>query len=222
MDILQNHEVFEIEVLEFLKNGGFLSPLVFGGGTMLRLCYELNRYSSDLDFWFIKKVSHKAYFGKLKKYLGGIYELTDAQIKFYTLLFELRSGAYPKKLKIEIRKEAKKCDFQEKIAFSRYGVKQVVLRTHTLQQTMNNKINAALDRKDIRDFFDMEFLLRQGTSFETVSKTKILKIKNMADNFKARDFKVALGAVLDGPTRKYYAENGFEYLAGKINMALNA
>ena len=54
MDVLKNHEIFEIEVLEKLKNGNFLSPLVFGGGTMLRLCYELNRYSTDLDFWFIK------------------------------------------------------------------------------------------------------------------------------------------------------------------------
>ncbi len=27
---------------------------------------------------------------------------------------------------------------------------------------MKNKVKAALDRKDIRDFFDIEFLLRQG------------------------------------------------------------
>ena len=87
MDVLQRHEIFEIEVLESLRNGGFLGPLVFGGGTMLRLCYELNRYSSDLDFWFIKKINHTAYFGKLKKYLANIYDLTDAKAKFYTLLF---------------------------------------------------------------------------------------------------------------------------------------
>ncbi|MDH3259067.1 MAG: nucleotidyl transferase AbiEii/AbiGii toxin family protein, partial [Deltaproteobacteria bacterium] len=44
-----------MEVLEKLKNTGLLEPLVFGGGTMLRLCHELKRYSADLDFWFIKE-----------------------------------------------------------------------------------------------------------------------------------------------------------------------
>ncbi|MDD5665664.1 MAG: nucleotidyl transferase AbiEii/AbiGii toxin family protein, partial [Candidatus Omnitrophica bacterium] len=70
MDTLRRHEVFEIEVLERLKNKGLLSPLVFVGGTMLRLCYELNRYSTDLDFWFVKKVGLKAYFKKLKDSLA--------------------------------------------------------------------------------------------------------------------------------------------------------
>ncbi|MCD6228087.1 MAG: nucleotidyl transferase AbiEii/AbiGii toxin family protein [Candidatus Omnitrophica bacterium] len=52
---LHKHEIFEIEVLEKLNNARFLEPLVFGGGTMLRLCWGLPRYLVDLDFWFIKK-----------------------------------------------------------------------------------------------------------------------------------------------------------------------
>ena len=62
MDIFRKHEIFEIEMLEKLKNNRLLEPLVFGGGTMLRLCYELKRYSVDLDFWFIKKIPIKNYF----------------------------------------------------------------------------------------------------------------------------------------------------------------
>ncbi len=50
MDTLKRHEVFEIEVLERLKSAKMLEPLVFGGGTMLRLCHEINRYSVDPDF----------------------------------------------------------------------------------------------------------------------------------------------------------------------------
>jgi hypothetical protein len=49
MDILQQHEIFEIEVLDLMKNARILGPLVFGGGSMLRLCHELNRYSVDLE-----------------------------------------------------------------------------------------------------------------------------------------------------------------------------
>jgi len=46
-------ERFELEVLDRLKRGRFLERLVFGGGTMLRLCHGLNRYSVDLDFWLL-------------------------------------------------------------------------------------------------------------------------------------------------------------------------
>lgn len=219
MDVLRKHEIFEIEVLENLKNNNFLEPLVFGGGTMLRLCYELNRYSIDLDFWFVKKVNSKAYFNRLKKYLDELYEVTDACIKFYTLLFEIRSKNSPKRLKIEVRKKLKTCDYQEKIAFSKYSTKQVVLKVHTSEQMMKNKIEAALDRKDIRDCFDIEFLLRQGTSFD-VSRTKLTELKKIINTFKEKDFKVTLGSVLEPDARQYYIINKFDYLLRKINTAM--
>ena len=57
MDIFKQHEIFEIEVLDRMKSARMLDPLVFGGETMLRLCHDLNRYSVDLDFWFLKKIS---------------------------------------------------------------------------------------------------------------------------------------------------------------------
>ena len=37
MNIFEKHEIFEIEVLEKLKNERLIEPLVFGGGSMLRL-----------------------------------------------------------------------------------------------------------------------------------------------------------------------------------------
>ncbi|MFC1576927.1 nucleotidyl transferase AbiEii/AbiGii toxin family protein [Candidatus Omnitrophota bacterium] len=216
MDILKRHEAFEIEALEKLKNAGFLEPLVFGGGTMLRLCYEINRYSADLDFWFIKETDPETYFGKLKRFLANEYELTDTWIKFYTLLFEFRSGDYPKKLKIEIRKEERECDFQERIAFSRFGTKQVILRVHTLEQTMKNKIEAALKRREIKDFFDIEFLLRRGISM-LAPPERLAKLKRLAQGFGINDYGVTLGSILDPEMRKYYTENGFSYLIDKIS-----
>jgi len=215
MDIFKSHEIFEIEVLEKLKNAKFLEPLVFGGGTMLRLCHELNRYSADLDFWFIKKSDHKAYFKKLKGFLDGQYDLTDAQIKFYTLLFEFRTKDYPKRLKIEIRKKKMLCDFQERIAFSKYSAKQVALRVHTLEQCMKNKIEAATERREIRDFFDIEFLLRQGIPLKTSDK-KLAELKKAIEKFKPTDYSVTLGAILEPEMRKYYTANGFNFLLGKI------
>jgi predicted nucleotidyltransferase component of viral defense system len=215
MNILNEHEIFEIEVLEKLKNAKLLEPLVFGGGTMLRLCYGLNRYSVDLDLWFIKKVNVKEYFAKLKQFLKKDYEITDAQNKFYTLLVEIRKAGHGKKLKIEIRKEVKDCDYNDMIAFSRFTTKQVALRVHAMEQCMKNKIEAALNRKEIRDCFDIEFLLRRGVSL-TASRDKLTKLKSVVLGFKDSDFKVKLAAVLDAEDRAHYLKDRFTYLLSKL------
>lgn len=217
MDTLKKHEVFEIEVLEALKNEKLLESVVFGGGTMLRLCYELNRYSADLDFWIAKKINPAVYFNKLQGFLIGRYELTDAKIKFNSLLLEIRSKDYPKRLKIEIRKGVKNCDMEERIAFSKYSLKQVILKVHTLKQTMKNKIEAALDRGEIRDFFDLEFLLRRGIPME-ISKQQKNSLKVKIGKFKDRDFKVILGSILDTDMRQYYIKNKFNFLNEKLSL----
>jgi predicted nucleotidyltransferase component of viral defense system len=217
MDILDRHEVFEIEVLDKLNSAKLLDPLVFGGGTMLRLCHELNRYSVDLDFWFIRKAAQKAFFDKLLKSLGQDYEITGAQIKRFTILVEVRTGAYPKRLKIEIRREQKQSDYQTKIAFSRFSTKQVLLKAHSLEQTMKNKIEALLDRGEIRDCFDIEFMLRRGTALPELSGKRLNDLRKMAAGFKDRDFKVKLGSIVDSNTRAYYIQNRFSYLMERLS-----
>ena len=212
MNIFEKHEIFEIEVLERLKNERLIDPLVFGGGSMLRLCHELRRYSVDLDFWFIRDVSASALFDKFQEVLSRAYDVTDAHEKHFILLFEIRSSYFPKRLKIEIRKERKDWDFQEKIAYSRFSTKQVLLKAHTLEQTMRNKIAALLARGEIRDGFDIEFLLRQGIPLPELTRKEISKLKNRVQAFKPRDFKVKLGSVLEADIRKYYIENKFSFL----------
>lgn len=217
MNIFAQHESFEIEILEVLKNAKILDPLVFGGGTMLRLCFDLKRYSADLDFWFVKKISLHSYFEKIKYVLEQKYDLTDAQIKFFTLLLEIRAGDYPRRLKVEIRKEVSECDFQERIAFSKFSNKQVVLKVHTLEQTMKNKINALLERGEIRDGFDIEFLLRKGISIPELKEEQLIKLTKRVAGFKGKDFKVKLGSVLESDIRNYYIENRFSFLNEKLS-----
>ena len=216
MNIFEKHEIFEIEVLEKLKNARLLDSLVFGGGTMLRLCHELKRYSVDLDFWRIKDTAETILFDKIKDVLQQDYDITDAQLKHFTILLEIRSGYFPKRLKIEIRKEIRDWDFQEKIAYSKFSTKQVVLKAHTLEQTMKNKIAALLERGEIRDGFDLEFLLRQGIPLPDLSDADKAKMIVRLDGFKENDFKVKLGSILESDIRTYYIENQFNYLRQKL------
>lgn len=219
MDIFREHEIFEIEVLDKMKSARVLEPLVFGGGSMLRLCHELNRYSVDLDFWFVKEISQENYFDKIRKAFAQDYEITDSQMKHYTLLFELRSAAYPKRLKIEIRRERKDCDYQEKIAFSRFSTKQVALKAHTLDQTIKNKIEAFLNRGEIRDCFDIEFLLRRGVELPSDIDRESGKLLKKLDGFKDRDYKITLGSILESEFRDYYVANRFSYLKEKLSAS---
>jgi len=217
MDTFKQHELFEIEVLDRMRSFKLLEPLVFGGGTMLRLCHELNRYSADLDFWFITPANQDSYFARCKRVFEDAYEVTDAQIKHFTILLELRTASYPKRLKIEIRRKIPDIDFQEKIAFSRFATKQVVLKALTLEQAMKNKVTAFMNRGEIRDGFDIEFLLRKGIAIPEIGSTNVKKIKEKIDHLKEIDFKVKLGSILENDVRAYYATQKFNYLKEKLD-----
>ena len=220
MDTFRKHEIFEIETLDALHRGGLLDPLVFGGGTMLRLCHELPRYSVDLDFWFVKDVEEDVFFKQVGRVLDSRHDITDAWIKHYTMVFELRSSQYPRRLKIEIRRKMQDCDFQEKIAFSRFSTRQVILKAHTLEQAMKNKVAAFLDRREIRDAFDMEFLLRRGVPLPAMDADALKRLRQGLGRFVERDFAVTLGSVLESDMRAYYVASKFAFLEEKITVAL--
>jgi len=220
MNDLIQQEIFEIEALTWLKNKGFLRNMIFGGGTMLRLCYDLRRYSADLDFWIYRIDKIDEFFINLKEAFRKDYDLTDAENKYYTLLFEIKKAPYPRKLKIEIRKENKESDFQEKIAYSPYSNQQVLLKSFTLEQMMKNKIEALLDRKEIRDVFDIEFLTRKGVNI-SANYVELKKIREIIKGFEKRDYYVTLGSLLADDIREYYKKDNFTYLLGIINERLS-
>jgi len=215
MQDLVLQERFEIEVLEKLNSGRLLRPLVFEGGTMLRLCYGLNRYSVDLDFSLIKEIDSVKFFKKCKDYLDKHYKIKDAANKFYTILFELSSPRYPRNLKIEIRKEHKKVKIEEAIAYSKYSNIQVLVKTISLSSMMDLKIRSFLDRGEIRDCFDIEFLLKRGIRLNT-SPTVLKKMLTKIESLTKRDYTVKLGALLEESERRYYIKNNFKLLKLEI------
>ncbi len=216
MQDLIKQEQFELEVLEKLNSRKFLNYLVFGGGSMLRLCFGLNRFSVDLDFWIIKNIDTDKLFNDLRDYLSGFYELTDSANKFFTLLFEIRSKDYPRRLKIEIRKETKKIKTEQVIAYSKYYNMQVFLKVVSLQEMMKAKIEAFLERKEIRDIFDIEFLLKKGISIDESSEN-LKKILKGIDSFNTNDYSVKLGSLLGKEQRNYYVSENFKILKSALN-----
>ena len=214
MQDLIMQERFELEVLDRLNSGKFLTHIVFCGGTMLRLCHNLNRFSVDLDFWVIKELK-PGFFENMKAYLAKHYDIKDSAKKFHTILFELRSHAYPMSLKLEIRREVKKIHVEQLIAYSKYANTQVFLRAVSLSDMMESKLEAFLDRQEIRDVFDMEFLFKRGVSLEASVDT-LREVLGLINAFPRRDYTVKLGSLLEKEQRKYYSVENFKILKGAL------
>lgn len=219
MQDLIKHEQFELEVLDRLNSGRFLVDLIFGGGTMLRLCHGLDRYSVDLDFWVVRDIEWEKFYRKLEKYLVQYYELTDSANKFYTILFELKSSSFPRSLKIEIRKGAKNIKIESSIAYSSHYNIQVMMRTVTLEEMMKSKIEAFLNRKEIRDVYDIEFLLKRGIPVDA-ENDKLAALLQGLRKFKKTDYSVKLGSLLGATQREYYLVNNFRILEAHLHNRL--
>ena len=221
MQDLVKQEQFELEVLDRLNSKKMLNNLIFTGGTMLRLCFGLDRFSVDLDFWLKKNIDTGKFFVALRDYLTEFYTLNDSADKFNTLLFELKSKAYPRSLKIEIRKEVKKIQTENAIAFSKYSNSQVFLNVPTLQEIMKAKIETFLSRKEIRDVFDIEFLLKKGINLDISAGVLKEFLKNI-ESFTEKDYTVKLGSLLEQKEREYYCRANFKILKLAVNDKINA
>jgi predicted nucleotidyltransferase component of viral defense system len=214
---LEEHESFEMAVIQWLGSKRFLGSLVFGEGSMLRLCHELPRYSLVMDFWFSKETDFLQFYRRLSDALSKEHDVTDSQNKYHSILVEIRRAKGEPRLKIEIRKKlAPPGSSEEKIAFSPHFPTQVLVRGFTLNEMLKNKVAALLDRGEIRDAFDLEFLVRKGIGLEDLSETEKRELLKKLSEFKKRDFDVKLGSILLPEFRDYYREKRFSYLEEKL------
>ena len=137
--------------------------------------------------------------------------------KLYTILFELRSPAYPRSLKLEIRREVKKIHVEQVIAYSKYANTQVFLKAVSLSDMMESKLEAFLDRQEIRDVFDMEFLFKKGVPLEASDDT-LREVLRLINAFSRRDYTVRLGSLLEKEQREYYSVENFKILKGEMGI----
>jgi predicted nucleotidyltransferase component of viral defense system len=221
MELFEKHEQFEMEVLQHLQRCRILEYLIFGGGTMLRLCHGLPRYSTDLDFYLFDQSRAKELFQKIHDYLQVHYTLIDGQDKYNTHLFELKSPNYPRKLKIQINKKKVIPNTQLSIAWSPNSSQQVPVTIIPLKTMMQFKFEAFIDRKEIRDAYDIEYLVRRGISLLR-EKDKLEEVRKQIMALTPNDYNIKLGSILAPDQRAYYRENKFSFLLGTIQGQLNS
>ncbi|WP_411821238.1 nucleotidyl transferase AbiEii/AbiGii toxin family protein [Leptospira sp. 'Mane'] len=103
-----------------LHRGGFFHHAAFYGGTALRIFYQLDRFSEDLDFSLIKK--------------NKKFQLTD-----YTRSLRDELGAYG--LEMSVEEKIKKNDSPIKSAFIKGGTEIHLLKINAIR-SLNLGINA--------------------------------------------------------------------------------
>lgn len=150
----------------------FFSHAVFHGGTAIWRCYNGNRFSEDLDFYLNKDLNKiNLFFASLEK-KGFVIEkkkIGENSI-FSTLIFDrtiVRFEAIFKQVK-GILKEYELADGN----FTN-------LYTLSSEQLIKEKIDAYINRRKIRDIYDIFFLIRYVNDFNIIKKD----LKKLIDDF---------------------------------------
>ncbi len=213
-------EQFELEVLDRLNTKKLLSSLAFTEGTMLRLCFGLNRFSADLVFWEVKENYSKDFFNKVKSSLSDFFKFEEYIYKPSEFFFQIKSYKYPLNLKLKIQKQTKKIKTENIIAYSKHSNAQVFLKVVPLEEVMRAKIASFLEKGQIWECFDMEFLLKKGTPFNT-SPAQLKKITKIIDSFSKKDYLTKFASLLEKEEVDYYVKENFRILKFAINEGLN-
>ncbi len=184
-------------VVLFILYQEYGNEIVFKGGTALKKCYGLGRFSEDLDFTCSKKIG-------IKKVEYGL--------KRFRIDFEVKKEEFENSLKVILNIKgplyigirASLCRLVIDFSFRENVLLQPVIKTigrfleeipsfdvFVMQELeiLAEKVRAMLSRTKARDVYDVWFLLAKGTEFDKGIIEKKLLYYNQRwnkDEFKKR------------------------------------
>lgn len=156
-------------------------PLALKGGTALLLCYDLDRFSEDLDLDGRKKVNIQS---KLKSVLNRTtlkYEIripkdTETVQRLNVYYETLKSKG---KLKIET---SYRDGFSDKDTVEINGIK-----TYKISKLIEQKISALKNRTTARDLYDVNFLIsKYAEHFSSEIKNILLEVAGNITTLESR------------------------------------
>ncbi|MDR1796724.1 MAG: nucleotidyl transferase AbiEii/AbiGii toxin family protein [Clostridiales Family XIII bacterium] len=184
-------EIMQQTILAGLHRGGFFEKAAFYGGTALRLCYGLDRFSEDMDFtlilpdpeftlepWFpyIKQeflmLGHEQVTITRKEKKGHLTFVDSAFLKDTTELYNLQGGRLPQmRIKIEIDTDPP-LDFWTTLKPVHIPYSFMV-HCYALESAYAGKMSALLyrqwkNRVKGRDWYDFEWYVRQGVALDLI------------------------------------------------------
>lgn len=161
-------EEYEMVFLQGLFASKLSDRLIFKGGTALRLAYQSQRFSEDLDFSLRGRVAQKDFGISIKAIAGSLpaVTITDLAEKYYTHFARLKiRETYLRQafsIKIEVSKRPVKWqegkDFTIRICKSEVMPLEAVGSVVSLERVLADKKKAVKSRQKARDLFDLWWL----------------------------------------------------------------
>ena len=170
-------EYLQFKILEIIYESNFANNLVFMGGTALRIVFNNERFSEDLDFdninldeskfdeitkLIVIKLKQQGYEVEIRNVIRGAYH---CHIKFPGLLKEIGlSGYVSETLMIRLDTEAQKFDYlPDRFLLNKFDVftdifivPEDIILAQKFYAVINRKRNKG------RDFYDIVFLLSRN------------------------------------------------------------
>lgn len=157
-------EYYEMAILQIFSETNLTKNVIFYGGTALRLAYDGPRFSEDLDFLMIKKISPAS----LKETLTQITKLYPAlsliEVKnkrntlFGLLKIKHSTLKHHRHIKIEICKKKNGTKSEYRFLHSVCSNFSPLINTITLESLEKLKILAIKGRQEPRDWVDLYFI----------------------------------------------------------------
>lgn len=187
--------------LSYLYQQDGSERILFKGGTALRLVYQSPRYSEDLDFTGFD-VKERDIESIVKRTLTEVnregldMKITESKSTSggYLCIVEGSVGEWEPRILINVSLKAGKVE-NDAVLITNPFIPSYTLFSLREERMVKEKINALLQRKKPRDFFDLYFILRKGISRKTVAshKNRLMdEIKRIDNKAISRELRVFL------------------------------
>lgn len=185
-------EYFQHLFLSYFYKQPDTDKIYFKGGTALRVIYQSPRFSEDLDFSSsLKNISkiEQAIIGALTEIEreGITTKLDEAKSTTggYLTLIRFRNNGQMIVIKLEISLRAEKKE-GELVTIASDFIPPYTIMQLSQKLIVQGKIDALLDRKKPRDFYDLYYLLRANlvdTKQKEILKNALEALKSADINF---------------------------------------
>ena len=187
-----------IEVVQAVAKSDAGSHLAFKGGTALKLFYDLPRYSEDIDYDFLGKISPQRMMDILKSLVAKKkWGVTDDAVKYNTILLELRFAGPERNFRIKLEVSTREKELKTTIQSLR-GVPVLTLEPSFL---MTEKLITFIERQAGRDIIDAWFIL---DSAYPLDETMLVDNFGGLTNF----FTILLNVIQKADSKKIFRDTG--------------
>ncbi|MFH0905997.1 MAG: nucleotidyl transferase AbiEii/AbiGii toxin family protein [archaeon] len=169
------------------------NSLIFKGGTCLMICYNLDRFSEDLDFTIISdNFSYEIFFEKIINFLKNYNVISEYKLEQenkYSYRFDMyfygplwnNNNQTRCKIQIDISKRKDSSNGNNIIKINHIYNEFPVFYTNcfTIQEIFYEKIRAIIERNKSRDLYDLNYLIsRKDIIIDIKEINKKLEIYN--------------------------------------------